>query len=472
MLFYQFPPFILAVASSSSASGLRFPLTDSQDYLDIPVACYEEVETSSADSTLQSSIMLGGMLSIRLKHPFTPSLTPDSPLQGQPRLFAEDDYNLPPVLPYEAPFTSARSDCPISISSTDLLAPIPLSSSALASPLKPVKDIVLCASYSPGRPTSLAVTPTSGSTPSVIANLPLLHPSFYHLVSADILSSITDLDTKRLYYGPVASLVFTCRSDELVNGFGFPVPEIEVELKGVSDVSSLRGELSWGEDPAVAPEGENAGPATRSQTFGTRATFVTSVKATVALTKATLVLILSFFINMSTISFVLGPPRPSPPIPSGTPMSLSRVRSLIRNLPSPMRFRMANLNPDRGTVVNWIISRLFSSFMGFSVHDNSLMKVRCRFFYREYHYPGGVTSVKLHMSSKFHMSRLNAHRYYMGLGLLDSSNQEHSGTGRIAKKDIIPMLSGVPALPLEPFVVLDGLDDELIPPPEVLCFLI
>ncbi len=149
-------------------------------------------------------------------------------------------------------------------------------------------------------------------------------------------------------------------------------------------------------------------------------------------------------------------------------MSLSRVRSLIRRLPSPMRFRGTNLNPDRGTVLNWIISRLYSSFMGFSVHDNGLMKFRCRICYREYHYSGGVTSVKRHMSSKFHMSRLNAHRYYMGLGLLDSSNQEHVITSKVAKKELIPMLSGVPALPLEPFVVLDGLDDELIPPSEVM----
>ncbi len=217
-------------------------------------------------------------------------MTPDSPLHGQARLFAEDDYVLPPTLPYEAPFTSARLDCPKSISSTDLVAPIPLSPSALVSPLKPVKDIVLCASYSPGRPTGLAVTPTGGATPSVYATFALLHPSFYHLVSDDILSSISDLATKRLYYGPVASLVFSCRVDELVNEVGYPVPEIEVELKGVSDVSSLRGELSWGEDPAVVQGGENTGPATRSQTYGTRTNFVTSVKTTVTLSKGILFL--------------------------------------------------------------------------------------------------------------------------------------------------------------------------------------
>ncbi len=151
-------------------------------------------------------------------------------------------------------------------------------------------------------------------------------------------------------------------------------------------------------------------------------------------------------------------------------MSLDRVRSLIRHLPLPMRYRGSNLNPDRGTVVNWIISRLYSSFMGFSTHDNGLMKFRWRICYHEYHYSGGVTSVKRHMSSKFHMTRLNAHRYYMGLDLVDSSNKEHLVTSVVAERDLIPMLVGSPALPLEPFVVNDGLDDELLPASEVLHF--
>ena len=55
----------------------------------------------------------------------------------------------------------------------------------------------------------------------------------------------------------------------------------------------------------------------------------------------------------------------------------------------------------------------------------------------------------------------------MGLGLLDESNHEHSITSKVAKKNLVPMLAGVPALPLEPFVVLDGLEDALIPPSEV-----
>ena len=148
-------------------------------------------------------------------------------------------------------------------------------------------------------------------------------------------------------------------------------------------------------------------------------------------------------------------------------MSLSRVRSFIRQLPSPLRFRGSNLNHDRGTVVNWILSHQYSSFMGFSVHTNSLMKFRCRICYREYPYSGGVTTVKRHMSSKLHMSRLNAHRFFMGLDLVDASNTPHPITSLVAETDLVPMLAGIPALPLEPFVVLDGLDKDSFPPPGV-----
>ncbi len=90
---------------------------------------------------------------------------------------------------------------------------------------------------------------------------------------------------------------------------------------------------------------------------------------------------------------------------------------------------------------------------------------------RLYSNSGGVTSVKRHMSSEFHMTRLNAHRYYMGLDLVDSSNKEHLVTSVVAERDLIPMLAGSPALPLEPFVVIDGLDDELLPTSEVLHYI-
>ncbi len=74
--------------------------------------------------------------------------------------------------------------------------------------------------------------------------------------------------------------------------------------------------------------------------------------------------------------------------------------------------------------------------------------------------------MKRHMASKTHLCRMNAHRVYMGLDLVDSNNTEHTYTSRISVRDLLPMLSGVPALPMEPFVVLDGVD--LFPPSEVM----
>ena len=141
---------------------------------------------------------------------------------------------------------------------------------------------------------------------------------------------------------------------------------------------------------------------------------------------------------------------------------------MIRRIPSALRFRGKNLNPDRGTVVNWITSKHYSSFIGFSVHDNSLMKFRCRICYKEYPYSGGITTVKRHMASKTHLCRMNVHRVYMGLDLVDASNTEHSYTTRVSVRDLLPKLSGVPALPMEPFVVLDGLPTDLFPPSEVM----
>ncbi len=75
--------------------------------------------------------------------------------------------------------------------------------------------------------------------------------------------------------------------------------------------------------------------------------------------------------------------------------------------------------------------------------------------------------MKRHMSSKLHKSRLNAHRYFMGLDLVYSGNVTHAVTSSVAETELIPILAGVPAVPLEPFVVLDGLDKEFYPPSEV-----
>ncbi len=72
------------------------------------------------------------------------------------------------------------------------------------------------------------------------------------------------------------------------------------------------------------------------------------------------------------------------------------------------------------------------------------------------------------MSSRIHMIRLNAHRYYMGLDLVDASNKEHTISSSVAENDLVHMLAGMPALPLEPFVVLEDLDVSLFPPSEVI----
>ncbi len=139
---------------------------------DLPVANYEEVETSSVDSSVQSTVLLGVLLSIPLKHPYTPSLTDESPLHGQPRLFSDEDYIVPPDLNYEALYSSTKSSCPKVICNSELVDPLTLSPSDLSSPLKPVRDVVLCASYSPGRPTGLATSSRTGSSQSCFVSSP------------------------------------------------------------------------------------------------------------------------------------------------------------------------------------------------------------------------------------------------------------------------------------------------------------
>ncbi len=80
------------------------------------------METSSADSVAASSVMLGDLLSVPLKQPYSVSLTSDFLLLGQPRLFSSDDNNLSPALEYEAPYFAAKPSCPSSLASlTSLL---------------------------------------------------------------------------------------------------------------------------------------------------------------------------------------------------------------------------------------------------------------------------------------------------------------------------------------------------------------
>ena len=125
------------------------------------------------------------------------------------------------------------------------------------------------------------------------------------------------------------------------------------------------------------------------------------------------------------------------------------------------------MNPDQGTVVQWLASRKYSSFMGFSVHRNCFARFRCRISYREYPFSGGLTTVKRHMASKRHLSRINAYRIYMGLKLLDEKIKEHSFGAEHVGARLMEMLLGVPALPLEPFVVVGGLSPDLYAASEV-----
>ncbi len=113
------------------------------------------------------------------------------------------------------------------------------------------------------------------------------------------------------------------------------MPEVEAELRGVSDVSSLRVVLSSGDHPEAETDDNFPGSTTRSRTAGARATFVTSVKATASLSKGELIY-LSATPSMSTGGlFVLGSSSSSSQLSPGAPKSLSRFRSLIRRWPVP-----------------------------------------------------------------------------------------------------------------------------------------
>ncbi len=94
----------------------------------------------------------------------------------------------------------------------------------------------------------------------------LLPPAYYGLVSPEIISNISDISSKKVYYGPRASLLLTCRLDEFVNDFGFPMPEVDVDIHGVEDVSSIQGFIAWGENQgSTVTSSRPLGPVTRSQ---------------------------------------------------------------------------------------------------------------------------------------------------------------------------------------------------------------
>ena len=222
------------------------------------VSNFEEVETSSVDSIAASSVMLGDLLSVPLKHPYSPSLTSYSPLHGQPRSFSSDDYNLPPALEYEAPNIAAKPDCPSSLSAVDVSDGLCLSPSSDSSPLRPIHSVVKRAAYMP----SLTGKPIPTLRQGVSVRFALLPLAYYCLVSPEIVSTIEDTDSKRFFYEP--------KLDEFVNDFGFPRPEVDFVLQGIDDISSVTGVISWGETRVVSERADTSpGPVTRSQSVPT-----------------------------------------------------------------------------------------------------------------------------------------------------------------------------------------------------------
>ncbi len=165
---------------------------------------------------------------------------------------------------YEAPYIAAKSNCPSTVGSADVSGGLCLSPSSTPSPLKPVHSVVRCAAYVPS--TSDNVFPTHPPKSSV--KFALLPPAYYGLMSPVILSTISEIDSKRPFYGPRASLLLTCRLDEFLNDFGFPMPEVDVDIHGVENVSSINGVIAWGENQEDAANSlRSSGPVTRSQSM-------------------------------------------------------------------------------------------------------------------------------------------------------------------------------------------------------------
>ena len=74
-----------------------------------------------------------------------------------------------------------------------------------------------------------------------LASLP---PSYYHLVSSEILQKVPNLENRRIYYSPHASLISSCGIEDFLTESGFPLPEIDVEAGGNTDVTQSSGLLT------------------------------------------------------------------------------------------------------------------------------------------------------------------------------------------------------------------------------------
>ncbi len=99
-----------------------------------------------------------------------------------------------------------------------------------------------------------------------IVKLASLPPSYYHLASSEILEKVPNLESRWIYYGPQASLIFSCGRDYFFTESGFPLPEIDLEVGGNKDITQLSGLLSCDNGEADSSLMSVSGPVTRSRT--------------------------------------------------------------------------------------------------------------------------------------------------------------------------------------------------------------
>ena len=150
-----------------------------------------------------------------------------------------------------------------------------------------------------------------------------------------------------------------------------------------------------------------------------------------------------------------------------TPKCEKETKSWLRKLcPRPFRFRGSNVSPDRLTAFVWIASRQYEALIGFALSAGSLTKVRCRVCWTDFSYSGGKSTWNKHVSTEKHVTRMNAYNQFMGFELVDGRNEKHP-YGSDKSPELNENLKLVPALPVEPFVVLLGLPTALFPPSEV-----
>ncbi len=155
----------------------------------------------------------------------------------------------------------------------------------------------------------------------------------------------------------------------------------------------------------------------------------------------------------------------------GHPRTEKETKAWLKRLcPKHCRFRGNNVSADRLIAFVCIASRQYEAFIGFALSAGSLTKVCCRVCWADFSYSGGRSTWNRHISSEKHITRINAFYKFMGFELVDAQIEKHP-YGSTKSQSLNDMLKLIPALPVEPFVVLPGLPENMFPPSEV-CFLV